>query len=61
MFMLSAEQGYTQSEFYVGLMIIQGKGLPANREEARSWWERAAAKGHEGAIDCLRGLAELGP
>ena len=60
MFMLSAEQGYTQSEFYVGIMIMEkGEGVPANREEARRWWERAAAKGHEGAIECLAHLEQL--
>mmetsp|Transcript_21176 Transcript_21176/g.70016 ORF Transcript_21176/g.70016 Transcript_21176/m.70016 type:complete len:218 (+) Transcript_21176:3-656(+) len=55
LFMLSAEQGFTDGEYLVGLMLFKSwPGAPADREEeGRRWLVRAAAKGHEEARRAL--------
>ena len=55
LFMLSAEQGFTDGEYLVGVMLFKSwPGAPADREEeGRRWLVRAAAKGHEEARRAL--------
>ena len=51
LFMLSAEQGFTDAEYLVGVIMLKSwPGAPADREEeGRRWLVRAAAKGQEEA------------
>ena len=53
---LAADQGYTPGEFNLGLGYRDGKGTEVDLGKARYWFERAAAKGFEKAIECLARL-----
>lgn len=46
MFRLSAEAGYADGQFYLGLMYMQGHGGEANPSEGISWIRKAAKQGH---------------
>ena len=61
LFMLSAEQGFTDAEYLVGVMLLKSwPGAPADREEeGRRWLVRAAAKGQEEAKRELAHLEQL--
>jgi len=51
---LSAEQGNATAELFVGYYLSGlWPGVPQDRAEAIRWFERAAAKGDEGAIRAL--------
>ena len=52
----SAEQGHTISEFLFACCYRNGGGVEPNLDEARRWYARAAAKGHEPSIDALAHL-----
>jgi hypothetical protein len=53
---LSADQGFTHAENRVGICYMYGKGTEVDLGKARYWFERAAAKGHEKAIQNLANL-----
>ncbi|EGB06381.1 hypothetical protein AURANDRAFT_54293 [Aureococcus anophagefferens] len=55
-FVLAANQGYTPGEFNLGCCYQRGKGTELDLGKARYWFERAAAKGDEDAIDELARL-----
>jgi len=50
----SAQQGYTEAEFNLGVAYGKAQGAEFDLDEATRWIQRAAAKGHEKAIDALR-------
>ena len=52
----SDSQGETFSETDLGCCYMDGKGTEVDLGKARYWFERAAAKGHEGAIKNLAAL-----
>ena len=42
----SAEQGYVQAQVEAGWVHMEGNGVVKNTRMARSWFERAASRGH---------------
>ncbi len=52
-FRKSAEQGNADGAYGLATMLAAGEGGPKNPAMARSWFEKAAATGHEGAIKSL--------
>jgi hypothetical protein len=54
---LSADQGLTGAEVNLGCCYKDGEGTEVDLDKARCWFERAAAKGDE---DAIQALAELG-
>jgi TPR repeat protein len=55
-FALAADQGLTAGEFNLGNCHRDGEGTEVDLGKARYWFERAAAKGHEAAIQALAHL-----
>jgi TPR repeat protein len=53
---LAADQGYTYAETNLGCCYRDGEGTEVDLGKARYWFERAAAKGHETAINALADL-----
>ena len=51
---LAAEQGFTEAECALGDHYTRGDGVDFDPLEAKRWYTRAAAKGHEEAKDMLR-------
>lgn len=49
-----AEQGDAAAQLRYGFVLYQGVGIERNREEARRWWEKAAAQGNAAAVRCLQ-------
>ena len=49
----AAEQGHATSQFNLGLMFLEGKGVPQDKTAATSWLEKASAQGHVEAQDAL--------
>ena len=45
-FRKSAEQGYTESQYSLGLMYLWGKGVQQDYREAEAWFRKAAEQGH---------------
>ena len=45
-FYKAAEQGHATSQFNLGLMYLEGKGVQQDKAEATSWLEKASAQGH---------------
>jgi TPR repeat protein len=50
---LAADQGYTRAENNLGICHERGNGTEVDLGKARYWFERAAAKGEEQAIENL--------
>jgi hypothetical protein len=46
---LSAEQGYADAEFNLGVAYMNGFRLPEDHGEAARWFQRAANQGHADA------------
>ena len=56
-FRLSADQGFTEAEFSLGLVhMLADCGVEVDNDEAARWFARAASKGHRGATECLSEL-----
>jgi TPR repeat protein len=56
---LAADQGYTSGEQGLGICYSYGQGTEVDLSKARYWFERAAAKGYQKAIDELALLDAL--
>ena len=54
---LSAAQGLTSALYQVGFCYAHGSVTETDRAEAKRWYQRAAAKGHKGAIEALEVFA----
>jgi TPR repeat protein len=52
-FALAADQGFADGEYNLGCYYMEGIGTEVDLGKARYWFERAAAKGDEHAIENL--------
>jgi hypothetical protein len=59
-YMLAAQSGDDDAEFYLGALYSAGVGLPASDGEAFRWFSRAADQGHSHAMLILAGLYATG-
>ena len=50
----AAAQGFMDAEYSLGIMLGEGRGVQQDLIESLGWLQRAAEKGHPGAIDLLR-------
>ena len=48
-FRKAAECGHAGAQYYLGMMYINGLGLPRSREDALMWLNKAAEQDHAGA------------
>jgi TPR repeat protein len=54
---LAEQKGDVQAQYYLAQMYENGLGTPEDMDQARLWYERAAAKGHPMATRQLQELA----
>ena len=58
-FRLSADQGFTEAEFSLGLVYMRADcGVEVDNDEAARWFARAASKGHTDAAERLGELQD---
>ncbi|MBO7678805.1 MAG: sel1 repeat family protein [Thermoguttaceae bacterium] len=57
-FRAAAEQGVDESQYYLGVCLINGEGCPKNREEGLGLLRLAARQGYEEAQKLLKRLEE---
>jgi TPR repeat protein len=50
----AAERGDGQSQYNLAVFYFHGRGLEANRDEARKWFERARDSGYQGVAAALK-------
>jgi TPR repeat protein len=51
----TAAKGHTSSQYNLGLHLEYGEGFEApDKNQARTWYEKAAAKGHHRAAEAIR-------
>ena len=55
-----AVQGHASSQYQLGLLLLEGAGIGRDRAQAVQWLERAASRGHKGALAQLNGMAAGG-
>ena len=55
-----AEIGDQEAQYNLGVCFFYGKGVKENVDEAVSWWAKAAAQGHDDAIEAITTMANLG-
>ena len=46
----SAEQGYVDAQYNIGVCYSKGQGVPSSCVEAYKWYKKAADGGHADAI-----------
>ena len=56
----AAAQGHSEAQFFLGLIYIDGQGVPRDYVQARGWFERAAAQGEARAQSYLGWLYDNG-
>ena len=56
---LAAEQGNVNAQFNLGLMYLNGEGVPENNIRAYVWWSVSAVLGDEVARGNRDTMAEL--
>ncbi|KAF9976043.1 hypothetical protein BGZ73_009202 [Actinomortierella ambigua] len=56
----AADQGFTKSQFNLGVMYLKGRGVRQNWTDAASWLQKAAKSGHSRAQSELGRLYERG-
>ena len=52
----SANQGYAKAQYTLGLLYLEGKGVPQDKAEAIKWFRKAAKQGHAEAKEELKKL-----
>jgi TPR repeat protein len=53
-FKKSAELGFAEAQYDLGVRYIVGRGVPKNEATGLEWYKKAAAQGYKEAIDALR-------
>jgi len=51
-----AEQGVPLAQYTLGLLYLEGKGVPQDKAEAIKWFRKAAKQGHAEAKEELKKL-----
>jgi TPR repeat protein len=59
-FTRAAHGGNAFAQAWLGDILVHGRGVPVDRNEAGMWYERAAMQGHAGAIAALTALRMAG-
>ena len=54
----SADQGYAEGQYHLGMCYYFGKGVPRDRAEAVKWFQKAALRGHTEAAELFEALNE---
>ena len=55
-----ADQGYAAPQYNLGLMYLNGRGVPQNDAEAAKWFLKAADQGYAAAQHNLGGMYDIG-
>merc|ERR1712217_306194 len=55
-FVKAAQGGHAQGQVNLALLLLEGRGVKRNEDEAMAWLEKAATQGHNGAHNRLRDL-----
>lgn len=55
-----AKRGEALAQFKLGVLYVEGRGVPQDYAKARQWWEQAAAQGNAKAQSNLGGLYAKG-
>lgn len=57
----SADQGYANAQYNLGVLYLHGQGVKADREAAIRWLQMAAGQNHQPAKEALQKLGVAGP
>lgn len=57
----SADQGYANAQYNLGVLYLHGQGVKADREAAIRWLQMAAGQNHQPAKAALQKLGVAGP
>ncbi len=57
----SAEKGYDEAQFRLGVMYVNGDHIEKDRKEGVKWLKKAARQGHVNAIKLLKVMGESQP
>jgi len=55
-----AEQGDAGTQFKLGVMYMNGQGVPKDEAQPVAWFRKAVEQGHDSAKDALREMHEQG-
>ena len=61
LFLMSAQRGFSSAQYDLGIVLLDGVGGEPNRDEAITWFKRAAAQGNRDAKKILKELGEQVP
>ena len=56
LYLAAAETGLAAAQFNLGVLTAKGLGIDADAEQAKNWFRKAAAQGHEPAQSNLEQL-----
>lgn len=51
--LVAAKQGSAEAQFEVGAMLENGRGVTADRDQARKWYQKAADQNHSRAVQAI--------
>eukprot|EP01138_Halocafeteria_seosinensis_P015177 gb/GECG01015490.1/.p1 GENE.gb/GECG01015490.1/~~gb/GECG01015490.1/.p1 ORF type:complete len:403 (+),score=54.12 gb/GECG01015490.1/:1-1209(+) len=54
--MRAAEQGQARAQYFLGMLLTRGDGIPVDKERGINWLRRAAANGEQHASDALKAI-----
>lgn len=57
----SADQGYANAQYNLGVLYLHGQGVKLDREAALRWLRMAAGQNHQPAMAALQKLGVAGP
>ncbi len=57
-FRKAAEQGFVDGQFQLGMMYLEGQGMPQDNVQALEWFNLAAEQGHINALEFRKVLVE---
>lgn len=57
-YQMAAIQGHPESQYNLGVLFLNGSGVPEDKKEAKKWFEMAAEQGNEEAKSALERMEE---